>query len=372
MNTPTLHGARDQAVAPLFQPIRIGELTVHNRVVMAPMTRGFSPGGVPGADVAAYYARRATHGVGLVITEGTVVGDTPNVVPDGIPFFHGPGLAGWGRVADAVHEHGGLIFPQLWHLGAYDGSDAPPRSGIPAVGPSGIGLHGAPSGEAMTQAQIASAIDSFARAAADARRLGFDGVELHGGHGFLIDQFLWSATNRRTDRYRSRSRFATEVIAACRRAVGPHFPISLRISQWKMENYTARIANDPEQLEQMLAPLVDAGVDVFHCSMRRFWLPEFDGSDLSFAGWTKKVTGKPVIAVGSIGLADSVFQSAFEGKGAEVAAIDQVVAALVRGDFDLIALGRALVSEPEWVTKIRDGRRDELLAFSPADLTVLK
>jgi 2,4-dienoyl-CoA reductase-like NADH-dependent reductase (Old Yellow Enzyme family) len=356
----------------LFTSIGVGDLTLPNRVVMAPMTRSFSPGGVPGANVAEYYARRAAGGTGLIITEGTVVGHSMNVVPDGIPHFYGEtALEGWARVAHAVHAEGGLIFPQLWHLGAYDGPDAAPRDGVPAASPSGLGLSGAEAGAPLTSAQIDEVIDSFARAAADARRIGFDGIELHGAHGFLIDQFLWENTNRRDDSYGDRTRFAAEVVAACRGAVGADFPISLRLSQWKMGQYTAKIANSPEQLEAVLTPLVLAGVDVFHLSTRRFWLPEFDGSDLTLAGWTRKITGRPVIAVGSAGITPSDFESAFAGQGAEVEGIDRLHAALERGEFDLIALGRALVSEPEWAAKVRDGRAAELRPFSPADLAVL-
>ncbi|GAA3837839.1 NADH:flavin oxidoreductase [Saccharothrix violaceirubra] len=365
--------SRSEHAAPLFAPVDIGGLTVPNRVVMAPMTRASSPGGVPGPDVAEYYARRAAGGTGLIVTEGVVVDHAPNIVPDGIPRFHGEdALAGWRRVAEAVHRVGGLIFPQLWHLGAYDGPDAAPRGDVPAVGPSGLGVSGERVGEPMTEAEIAAAIGSFGRAASDARRIGFDGVELHGAHGFLIDQFLWDFTNRRTDAYGTRSRFAAEVVAEVRRVTAPDFPISLRLSQWKMGDYAARIAGTPEELADLLLPLVEAGVDVFHLSTRRFWLPEFAGSDLTLAGWTRKITGKPVVAVGSAGLAASDFESAFAGEGAAPEGVETIVAALERGDFDLIALGRALVSEPDWAAKVRTGRTAELKPFSPADLAALK
>jgi 2,4-dienoyl-CoA reductase-like NADH-dependent reductase (Old Yellow Enzyme family) len=357
----------------LFTSVGVGELTLPNRVVMAPMTRSFSPGGVPGANVAEYYARRAAGGTGLIITEGTVIDHAMNVVPDGIPHFHGEAaLEGWAKVAEAVHAEGGRIFPQLWHLGAYDGPDAPPREGVPAASPSGLSLSGADAGAPLTVEQIGEVIDSFARAAADAKRIGFDGVELHGAHGFLIDQFLWDGTNERDDSYGERSRFAAEVVAACRRATGPDFPISLRLSQWKMGHYTAKIAATPEQLEELLTPLVAAGVDVFHLSTRRYWQPEFDGSDLTLAGWTRKITGKPVIAVGSAGITPSDFETAFAGQSAEVEGVDRLADGVERGEFDLIALGRALVSEPEWALKVRQGRAAELRAFSPADLAVLK
>ena len=99
-----------------------------------------------------------------------------------------------------------------------------------------------------------------------------------------------------------RTQFAVEIVEACRREVGPDFPIIFRFSQWKMNDFKAKLAKTPDELERFLQPLVNAGVDIFHCSTRRFWEAEFDGSDLNLAGWTKKLSGKPVISVGSVGL----------------------------------------------------------------------
>lgn len=136
-------------------------------------------------------------------------------------------------------------------------------------------------------------VAAFGKAAADAKGLGFDTVELHGAHGYLIDQFFWSGTNRRTDRYngasiRERSRFAAEVVAAVRAAIGADFPLILRVSQWKQQDYGARLAETPDIMTDWLLPLVEAGANVLHCSQRRFWDPEFpeiDGKDgLNFAG----------------------------------------------------------------------------------------
>ncbi len=364
------------SVASLFRPFSVGSLTVPNRFVMAPMTRNFSPDGVPGEDVAAYYARRARHGVGLIITESTVVDHPASASSDTVPRFFGEApLAGWARVVREVHEAGGRIIPQLWHVGAARKPDDPPVPGVAPVSPSGLDVLGDRVGEPLTEAGIAEVVASFARAAADAKRLGFDGIELHGAHGYLIDQFLWSATNRRTDRYggspAARATFAAEVVAACRAAVGPDFPIFLRLSQWKIPAFDARLAESPQELEQFLEPLVRAGVDVFHCSTRRFWLPEFDGTDLGFAGWVKKISGRPTVTVGSVGLDNSEFLTAFMGVGATNAGLAELVRRLERDDFDLVAVGRLLAADPEWVAKIRDGRYDELIPFSPEVLTRL-
>jgi 2,4-dienoyl-CoA reductase-like NADH-dependent reductase (Old Yellow Enzyme family) len=341
-----------QSVQSLFKPFSIGNLTLTNRIVMAPMTRQFSPDGVPGSDVTAYYRRRAENGVGLIVTEGTVINHPDSSNQSNVPHFYGEAaLNGWTNVVTAVHEAGGRIFPQIWHMGAR----------------GHVGDY--------SESEIALIVQAFAQAAYEAKRLGFDGIELHGAHGYLIDQFFWEKTNPRTDSYGgdmvARTRFAVEVIEACRRAVGPEFPIQLRFSQWKGSDYSAKLVSTPALLEQFLAPLVDAGVDIFHCSTRRFWEPEFEGSDLNLAGWTKKLTGKPTITVGSVGLDGDVTSLFTEGKGAGNDKIDGLIERLEREEFDLVAVGRALLVDPAWANKIRDGRIDELAPFSAEAMKTL-
>jgi 2,4-dienoyl-CoA reductase-like NADH-dependent reductase (Old Yellow Enzyme family) len=341
-----------QSVQPLFQSFELGNLKLSNRIVMAPMTRQFSPDGIPGANVAAYYRHRAENGVGLIVTEGTVIDHSDASNQANVPHFFGEAaLNGWANVVSEVHAAGGKIIPQIWHMGAKGQVND------------------------YSEAEIKDIVQAFAQSALDAKRLGFDGIELHGAHGYLIDQFFWEKTNQRTDRYGgdmlARTRFAVEVIEACRQAVGPEFPIVLRLSQWKQTDYTAKLAGTPALLEQFLAPLVDAGVDIFHCSTRRFWEPEFEGSDLNFAGWTKKLTGKPTITVGSIGL-DSDFTSTFtEGKGANHVGIEELIQRVERGEFDLVAVGRGLLVDPAWANKVREGRTDELIAFTIEALQTL-
>lgn len=245
----------------LSRPVSLNGLTVPNRIAMAPMTRQFSPGGVPGEDVAGYYARRAAAGVGLIVTEGTYVGHDSAGESDRVPRFHGAEqLAGWTKVADAVHAAGGTIVPQLWHIGMVRKAGKPPYADAPAVGPSGIRLDGTEgTGKAMTQTDLDEVIAAFAEAAATAERIGFDGVELHGAHGYLLDQFLWAGTNRRTDAYGgdpvARTKFAAEIVAAVRDSVSADFPVLFRYSQWKSDNYDARLAETPEELEAILTPL---------------------------------------------------------------------------------------------------------------------
>ena len=360
---------------PLFKPFSLKNLKLDNRIVMAPMTRSFSPGGVPGEDVAAYYRRRAQNQVGLIITEGTVIDHPASTNDPRVPHIHGAAaLAGWAKVVAAVHAAGGRIMPQIWHVGTVRRMGDKPNPEAPPIGPSGLFKPGVKVVEPMSEAEIAAVIAAYAEGAANAKRLGFDGVELHGAHGYLIDQFFWEGTNQRSDRYGgdlvARTRFAVEVIQACRRAVGTDFPIVFRYSQWKQQDYAARLATTPEQLGKFLAPLADAGVDIFHCSTRRFWEPEFEGSRLNLAGWTKKLTGKPVITVGSVSLDTDMF-AAFRGQGAAITSIDKLIEMLARAEVDLVAVGRALLVDPAWASKVRENRMQDLLPFTPESLRVL-
>ncbi|HRD29893.1 MAG TPA: NADH:flavin oxidoreductase [Caulobacter sp.] len=360
----------------LFQPFQLKSLTLKNRIVMAPMTRSFSPGGVPTDDVAAYYARRAANAVGLIVSEGTGVARPASLNDRNVPRFHGePELAAWKKVINDVHVHGGLMAPQLWHVGAVRSRDPEwnPAGGYDS--PSGLSSPGKSFGEPMSDEAVADAVDAFARAAGAAKTLGFDSIELHGAHGYLIDQFFWDGVNLRTDRWGGatlpeRSRFAAEILKAVRREVGEDYPVIIRLSQWKQQDFTAKLAATPAEMEAWLQPLADAGADVFHCSQRRFWEPEFEGSDLNFAGWAKKLTGKPTITVGSVGLSGE-FIAAWGGEASQPASLDGLLERLDRGEFDMVAVGRALLQDPEWAVKVRDGRTDELQSFDRSAMAVL-
>lgn len=326
---------------------------------MAPMTRRASPGGVPGPDVAAYYARRAAGGVGLIITEGVRLADPVAGWPFSIPTLAGDDApAGWRVVTDAVHAHGGAVAAQLWHQGAErDDSD-----GLVPVSPSGLNSVGAAKGRALRTGELAGVAAQYADAARSAQDAGFDAVELHGAHGYLLDEFLWERTNQRTDGYggslAARTRFPAEVIAAVRDAVGPGYPIIFRFSQWKANAYDAKLASTPTELEEVLLPLVEAGVDVLHPSTRRHYVPAFPGSDTTLAGWTKKVTGLPVIGVGSVGLATEFQPGRVDGDLIAPAPVDRLLEQFAAGEFDIAAIGRALLADPEWVNRLRDDTLD--------------
>ncbi len=352
----------------LFSPTTINGLSLDNRIVMAPMTREFSPGGVPGEDVAGYYRRRAEGEVGLIVTEGTTINDSVASMSDRIPRFHGEdALNGWKHVVDEVHRAGGKIFPQLWHVGSARNAKKSSNPDLPSASPSGFLVPGKQISEPMSVAHIEHIIAAFAEAAADAKRIGFDGVEFHGAHGYLIDQFFWEGLNQRKDSFggnlAKRMQFAIEIIKAARSMVGPGYPIALRYSQWKQQDYTAKLASSPSELEQFLSPLVEAGVDCFHCSTRRYWEPEFENSDLNLAGWTKKITGKPCITVGSVGLDGDFMDAIATLESSETRGLDDLIDRLNKEEFEMVAVGRALLQDPLWAQKVRQGNIDEIHAY---------
>jgi 2,4-dienoyl-CoA reductase-like NADH-dependent reductase (Old Yellow Enzyme family) len=354
-------------VSPLFKPFRIRGLELKNRIVMAPMTRSRSPGGFPNDENVKYYARRASADVGLILSEGTLTRRRGASDDANVPLFWGEqALAGWQRVIEGVHAAGGKMGPQLWHIGM----SRKPNSGhfpdAPSDGPSGLTLRGKKIAEEPSEAEVLDMAQAYADAARDAKQLGFDCIELHGAHAYLIDEFFWERTNQRTDRFggsiEKRAEFAAETVRRCRAAVGD-LPIIIRISQWKSVDYDAKVANTPEELERWVRVLAEAGVDAIHCSQRRILDPEFPSVDgakgLNFAGWVKKLSGLPTISVGSVGLS-SEFTGAFQGQGSAAGKFDEAVERLARGEFDLIAVGRALLQDPEWALKVQQGRFDEL------------
>lgn len=360
---------------PLFKPFNCKNLALPNRIVMAPMTREQSPDGIPGPDVAAYYARRAAADVGLIITEGTTIDRDGASSDPNIPNFHDPkALKGWKHVAEEVHKAGGKIAPQLWHMGMMRKPGTGPHPEAPSDSPSGITHTGKQVLPEPTAKDVEDMVSAYAKAAGEAVKLGFDCVEIHGAHGYLVDQFFWDGMNHRSDKYGGelidRAQFGRDIIRETRKAVGPDTPIILRWSQWKQQNYESRLANTPKELEQFLGVFVDAGVDILHCSTRRFWEPEFEGSHMNLAGWAKKVTGLPTIAVGSVGLSVDFISTLVKQESSAKRSLDDLMVRLDAGEFDLVAVGRALLQDPLWAQKVKQDRMDELEDYDPAARSV--
>ncbi|WML26341.1 NADH:flavin oxidoreductase [Neobacillus sp. OS1-33] len=357
----------------LLQSVPFGNEMLASRLVMAPMTRMFSPEGIPGENVAQYYRKRAENGIGLIITEGTAINHPAAVMSPDIPRFYGEeALNGWANVMNEVHQAGGKIIPQLWHVGAARRAGSEPNIDASPVSPSGFTLKGQRSEKikALTKEEVTEMIDAYAEAAANAKRIGFDGIELHGAHGYLIDQFFWDLTNKRTDEYgggiEERTKFAADIVRACRKEVGPDFPIVFRYSQWKGTDYQAKLAKNSNELEQLLSPLVEAGVDIFHCSTRRIWEPEFKEEDpsLTLAGWTKRITKKPTIAVGSVGINRAFLSNQDHDQVTIEDNLKMVDEKIKSGEFDYVAVGRAILADPEWAVKLKNGHLNQVVHYT--------
>ncbi len=363
---------------PLFSEFITEKLSLKNRIVMAPMTRNKSPNYVPNAEVLAYYRRRAENDVGLIITEGTTINHKAANGDADVPAFHGEALDRWKPIVEAVHLAGGKIAPQLWHVGSVRKPGTGPDPSVPGMGPSGITNGGKKKAETLTIKDIDEIVAAYAQGAADAEALGFDAVELHGAHGYLIDQFFWEGTNQRTDAYGGsmlkRAQFAVEILSAVRGAISDSFPVILRFSQWKQQDFNARLAHTPDELEQFLTPLSEAGVDIFHASTRRFWEPEFPDSGMNLAGWTRAITGKPTITVGSVGLEADFIEAGLGPVGdglSQTRSLEDLIQRVEDKEFDLVAVGRALLQDPAWVKKVEAGATEELQDFDRKSLATL-
>lgn len=362
----------------LFTPVTINGTTFRNRWVMPAMQRGMCVDGAPSPDLAAYYARRAQGGTGLIIGESAAIDHPSATVQPTSAWLTKRTRDGWAACVDAVRAEGSEMLLQLWHEGAM-------RTDGQALSASGLAHPGKESGRAATLDELAQIRDGFVRSAKIAQDIGACGVEVHAAHGYFLDQFLWHGSNVRTDGYggpdvAQRARFPAEIVAAIRAACGPDFVISLRFSQWKEVAYTARVAPSPDDLAVMTGLFRAAGADVLHASTRRFWEPEWPelvpGDQRNLAGWTKAAAqGLPVITVGSVGLDTDVmdvFMKGVDPQARVAEAIGELAAGMAAGQYDMVAVGRALIGDPDFVAKVALGDFAAIRTFRRADLGQLE
>jgi 2,4-dienoyl-CoA reductase-like NADH-dependent reductase (Old Yellow Enzyme family) len=361
-------------VSTLFTPFQLKGLSLANRFVMPAMQRGMCEAGVPTEALAQYYRRRAEGGVPLVIGESAAVDHPTATRQPAAAWINAASRDGWARCVEQVNEAGGQMLIQLWHEGAVRKDD-----GL-SIGPSGLVQPGKPHGRAASLTEIAELVEAYARSAMIAQDAGAAGVEVHAAHGYFLDQFLWAAINHREDGYggpdiAQRARFHAEIVSAIRAACGPDFVIGLRFSQWKEVDYSARVAETPGELETFTAMMKAAGVDLLHASTRRFWDAEWAGDTRNLAGWTRALSGLPVITVGSVGLDIDVMTTFIEQRDARLRvteAIDDLEARMAAGEFDLVAVGRALIGDPDFVRKIEARDYAAIRLFQRADLGTLE
>ena len=350
----------------IFENYKLKNITLRNRIVMAPMTRNQSPGGIPTQEVIAYYSRRAKAEVGLIITEGIEVSHKASSAYPNVPRLDSnEAKDAWKMVVEGIKNNNGAVIAQLWHCGGFRKLGMQPNPEVPGYTASGLVKPGKKVAHEMTLKDIKETIDAYASDAKICEEIGFDGVEIHGAHGYLIDNFFWSGTNIREDEYGgsidNRSQFVSDIIKSVRENVSENFIVGLRFSQWKQHDFEAKLASNPEELKTILTSPVESGLDYLHSSMRRFWESEFEGSEENLAYWTKKITKIPTIGVGSVGLdSDFIDMTA----PATPTSIDKAIDDITNYKYDLIAVGRALLSDHEWVLKMKEGRVNDVIPYT--------
>jgi N-ethylmaleimide reductase len=345
----------------ILKPIKLGTWHLRNRIVMAPMTRCFADDqkGTVGNDVVEYYRKRAADGIGLIITEGIIVS------PSGKGTFNLPGIytkeqaESWKKVTEAVHNEGGTIIAQLWHVGRLTHHEI--LGGTRPLAPSAIKAKGhvhrfgkpfdLP--KEMTIAEIQEMISFYAQAAYHAKTAGFDGVEIHGAHGYLIDQFNSEVSNCRTDRYggelAERLTFMKEVLQAVIREVGADETM-IRFSALK-DDYQDYMWEDPETaIKTFIDVFKEAGISTIHPSTNQFSQIIADGKTLHEL--VRKHWDKQIIGVGNL-----------NPESANTAIKNSLI--------DLVAFGRPILANPDFVSRITEGR--ELATYqSKEHLPVLR
>ncbi|HNY51672.1 MAG TPA: FAD-dependent oxidoreductase [Smithella sp.] len=334
----------------LFSPITINGMMLKNRAVMPPMGTGYgNADGTVSDRLLAYLARRAQGGTGLIITEICAVDPRGKGFPNELGAWKDDFISGLVRIPEALHRYGAKVALQLHHAGretfeAAAGAMPEAPSAIPSV------ILGQPC-EAMSLERVHQIIDAFAKAAGRAREAGFDAVELHGAHGYLLNQFLSPFSNQRDDDYggseENRMRFILEIIAAARKVVGKDFPLWIRVSADEL----VRGGYDLAFMQRFAPKMVAAGIDAIHCSVGVYSTPgslsvasmDTDpGFNLFRARALKEVVNVPVIGVGRINnpeLADE---------------------AIARGDADLISFGRQHLADPDFINKAKEGKFEDI------------
>jgi N-ethylmaleimide reductase len=327
----------------LLEPYRLGPLTLPNRMVMCPLTRNRAPDGTPNELMTRYYTQRAT--AGLIITEGTQVGPLGQGYQDTPGIYSDVQRDGWRVVTSGVHDAGGRIFAQLWHVGRvshsyYHGKQPVAPSPISPNGkaytPDGMKPYETP--HALTIPEIASVVAEFRRAAEVAHEAGFDGVELHGANGYLIDQFLQTGSNQRTDEYggdvSNRTRFLLEVLNAVT-SVWPSERVGIRVSPAGGPN-GIHDADPVETFTHVARELDGRGLAYVHVIEAPVGTNGPDDRQVCSTALVRESYSGTLITAGG-----------YTPESAE--------RALASGAADLVAFGRLFIANPDFVERVRTG-----------------
>ncbi|WP_409250744.1 NADH:flavin oxidoreductase [Bacillus sp. SCS-153A] len=335
----------------LFSTTSIKGISLENRIGLAPMTRtSATPEGLATEDMAQYYTNFAKGGFGFILTEGTYTDDKYSQGYRNQPgIINNEQIDAWKKVTESVKQQGAKIFMQLMHAGALSQGNrfTSETAGPSAVKPKGeqLGFYGG-SGEfampkEMTETDIEDVIKGFVDGAKNAKEAGFDGIEIHGANGYVLDQFLTDYTNQREDEYggslENRLRLPIQVIKAVREAVGDEYPVGIRLSQAKVNDGEHKWKGGESDAEMIFSKIDEAGVDYIHIAEPDAASPAFGETGPSLIELVKKYTDTVVIANGSLG----------DPKAAE--------AVLQDGKADIVTIGKAALANQDWANKVKEG-----------------
>ncbi len=338
----------------LFEQTKLENLQLKTRTAMAPMTRCFADDetGVVNKEIAQYYRRRAKDGIGLIISEGVVISDRAKGNP-GVPgIYTREQVEAWKEVTNAVHEEDGTIIAQIWHVGRLSHHEL--IKGQQPQAPSAIAADGQvprfrkpyETPEEMTKEDIKEVVSQYAQAAKNAIEAGFDGVEIHGAHGYLIDQFNSEFSNKRTDEYggdlKQRLTFMKEVISAVIDAIGAE-RVVIRFSPHKVDAPDYRWDDVEKAIQTYVEAFKQVGVKIIHPSMLNFYEDVKDGKSLYEI--VRNYWSGPIIGVGDL-------------------TPDSAERALEAGWIDVAAIGRPLIANPDYLHRIK--QNEPLVEYDPA------
>ncbi|PLR87202.1 NADH:flavin oxidoreductase [Bacillus sp. V33-4] len=334
----------------LFAGLDIAGLKLENRIALAPMTRvSATEDGFVTERMIKYYTKFARGGFSLLITEG--------VYPDELysqGYLYQPGIVNedqtksWRNVVESVHKQGSKIICQLMHAGALSQGNIHKAN---SIGPSAIKPKGSqlsfyrgegefPLSKEMSSADIEDVKNGFVNAAKHAKEAGFDGVEVHGANGYILDQFLTDYTNKRDDNYggstENRVRLSVEVLQEIRKAVGGDYPVGIRISQAKVNDSDHKWAGKEKDAEVIFSHLARAGADFIHITEPKAFEPAFAGSSTTLPELAKKYGKVPVIANGALHDPEKAEELITEGYA------------------DVISLGKGALANQDWPSKVRN------------------
>jgi 2,4-dienoyl-CoA reductase-like NADH-dependent reductase (Old Yellow Enzyme family)/thioredoxin reductase len=329
----------------LFKPLRIGKVEIRNRIAMPPMVMCYGgPNGEVTEQTIAHYEARAKGGVGLIIVEATCVHPSGKGFEGGLSIHTDSHVPGFARLTDTVKKHGATIALQIFHAGIQAHVEQP-------VGPSAIGRKIVPpirTPKELTTEEVEQMIEAFVQAAVRAKKAGFDMVEIHGTHGYLICEFLSPLTNKRTDKYgEDRVLFAEEIVRRIKEKCGKDFPVIFRLCADEFLEGGITI----EYAKEIAKRLEEAGVDAFNVTGGNYDTSDYiippvyydkQGYFFELAAEIKKVVSVPVISGGLI--------------------TDPEVAekAIEEGKVDMVFVGRQLLADPEWPNKVKHGELEDI------------